>query len=59
MPRAKKDGKYVNIYMDRTILDAMDAYSAETRIPKTAIIEEGVKLYLEKNGVKVDPTSES
>ena len=45
--------------MDRTILDAMDAYSAETHIPKTAIIEEGVKLYLEKNGVKVDPSSES
>lgn len=59
MPRAKKDGKYVNIYMDRMILDAMDAYSAEIHIPKTAIIEEGVKLYLEKNGVKVDSSSES
>lgn len=41
MPRAKKDGKYVNIYMDRTILDAMDVYSVETHISKTAIIEEG------------------
>lgn len=41
MPRAKKDGKYVNIYMDRTITDAVDAYSVETYIPKTAIIEEG------------------
>lgn len=54
MPRAKKDGKYVNIYMDRMILDAMDIFSAETHIPKTAIIEEGVKLYLKKNGVKIE-----
>lgn len=56
MPRAKKDGKYVNIYMDRIILDAMDVYLVKTHIPKTAIIEEGVKLFLEKNGVKVDST---
>ena len=58
MPRAKKDGKYVNIYMDQAISDAMDAYSAKTHIPKTAIIEEGVKLYLEKQGIEIAPVSE-
>lgn len=59
MPRAKKDGKYVIIYMAWIILDAMDAYSTEMHIPKTAIIEESVKLFLEKNGVKVDSSSET
>lgn len=41
------------------ILDAMDTYSTEMHIPKTAIIEESVKLFLEKNGVKVDSSSET
>ena len=58
MPRAKKNGKYVNIYMDHMIGDAMDIFSAETHIPKKVIIEEGVKLYLQKNGVKIEISSE-
>ena len=38
--------------------DAMDIFSAETHIPKKVIIEEGVKLYLKKNGVKIEISSE-
>lgn len=54
MPRAKKDGKYINIYMDRMILEAAEQYSKETHIPKTALIEVAVKEYLERHDIIID-----
>ena len=48
MPRAKKDGKYINIYMDKKILEAAEEYSDKIGVPKTRIIEDAVKEYLEK-----------
>lgn len=54
MPRTKKDGKYINIFMDKSILEQAEKYSEETGVPKTRIIEDAVKEYLEKRKVTVD-----
>lgn len=59
MSRAKTGGKYVNIYMDQMISDAIGVYSAKTHIPKMAISEEEIKLHLEKNRIKVSIFYES
>ena len=54
MPRQKKDGKYINIYMQRLLVVAVERYSEETMIPKTAILEKAVQEYLERNNVEMD-----
>ena len=48
MAKPKKDGKYVNIYMDRERAERLEAYSDETGIPKTFVIEKAVKGYLDQ-----------
>lgn len=58
MPRAKKDGKYINIYMQKDILHAAEQYSDDTGVPKTRIIEDSVKEYLEKRGVEIKKQTE-
>ena len=54
MPRQKKDGKYINIYMQRSLAEAVERYSEETMIPKTAILEKAVQEYLERNKGGID-----
>ena len=53
MPRQKKDGKYINIYMQRSLVEAIEEYSDQTMIPKTAILEKAVREYLERNNVEI------
>lgn len=53
MPRAKKDGKYINIYMEKSILETAERYSDKTGVTKTRIVEDAVKEYLEKRGVEI------
>ena len=48
MAKPKKDGKYVNIYMDRELAERLEAYSDETGIPKAFVIEKAVKGYLDQ-----------
>lgn len=48
MPRAKKQGKFVNAYLRQDIVDRLDVYSGKTLIPKTAIIEIALEEYLDK-----------
>lgn len=48
MAKPKKDGKYVNIYMERELAERLEAYSDETGIPKTFVIEKAVKGYLDQ-----------
>lgn len=48
MPRAKKDGRYINCYVKRDLADRVDAYSEASLIPKTAIIELALQEYLDK-----------
>ena len=52
MPRQKKDGKYINIYMQRSLVEAVERYSKETMIPKTVILEKAVQEYLKRNNAK-------
>ena len=51
MPRAKKAGKFVNVYMEKSIAEAADKYSEETGIPKTKVIENALEEYLEKQKI--------
>ena len=48
MPRPKKDAKYVNVYMETGIADALDEFTESTGIPKTRVVEKAVEEYLEK-----------
>lgn len=59
MPRAKKDGRYVNIYMEKPLADTLERYSAETHIPKTAIIEMAVREYMEQHGAEIKADTEA
>ena len=49
MPRQKKDGKFVNFYMDAKLLERLEEYCKETGIPKTTVIEKAVDFWLEGN----------
>lgn len=39
MPRAKKDGRRINYYIDRQIFEAAEAYAQKMRYPMTTAIE--------------------
>ena len=46
MPRAKKDGKFLNCYVDRKIIEKLELYCDETGIPKTSVVEKALGQYL-------------
>lgn len=48
MARAKKNGEFVNCKVRQDIADRLNAYSEETMIPKTAIVEKAIEEYLDK-----------
>lgn len=48
MARAKKDGQYFNCYLRKDILERLTAYSDETGIPKTFVVEKALQNYLDK-----------
>ena len=48
MPRPKKDGKFVNAYLKKELVDRMETYSESSYIPKTAILEMALQEYLDK-----------
>ena len=48
MARAKKEGSYLNAKLPTEIIERVSAYSEQTRIPKTAIVELALKEYLDK-----------
>ena len=39
MPRAKKDGRFFNCYLDSAVLDRLEKYCADTGLTKTVAIE--------------------
>lgn len=47
MPRLKKDGERSCCYLRKDLVDMIDEYSAETFIPKTAIVEKALQKYLD------------
>ena len=48
MTRVKKDGKFLNCFIKREILEHLTAYSDETGIPKTFVVEKALQEYLDK-----------
>ncbi len=49
MPRAKKDGKFVNFYMDACLLEELEKYCERTGLTKTTAIERFIAQGLEKD----------
>lgn len=47
MPRPKKDGKVINYYVRKDLVDRLEAYSEKTMIPKTSIVEAALQNYLD------------
>ena len=45
---AKKKARYMNFYVDITIADRLEAFSRETGIPKTRIVENALTQYLQE-----------
>ena len=48
MPRPKKDGKVINYYVRKDLVDRLDVYSEKSMIPKTSIIEAALNEYLDR-----------
>ena len=46
MPRTKKDGKFLNCYVDKEILEKLERYCGKTSIPKTSVVEKALSQYL-------------
>lgn len=46
MARAKKDGQFFNCYLRKDILKRLSAYSDDTGIPKTIVVEKALLKYL-------------
>lgn len=47
MARPKKDGRYVNFYMNNTVCDALTCFAEESGLTKTMVMEKAVKYYVE------------
>ena len=46
MARPKKDGQYVNFYMDRDVFEMLEKFSKDFGLTKTVIMERAVKQYI-------------
>lgn len=46
MPREKKDGKYLNTYISREIVELLDEYSKNTGVSKAFVVENALKGYI-------------
>lgn len=57
MARPKKEGRYVNCYMDNTVLDKLEKYCEDTGLTKTVAMERILDKFLterEKSKKKKD-----
>lgn len=48
MARAKKDGRYINYYVEKEVVDKLDQYCDETGLTKTVAIERILGKYFEE-----------
>lgn len=56
MARQKKDGERFCCYLRKDIVGMIADYSAETSLPKTAIVEKALLKYFEEIGKTVSET---
>lgn len=54
MARAKKDGRYINYYIEKEVVDKLDQYCDETGLTKTVAIERILMKYFEEYFAKKD-----
>ena len=54
MPRAKKDGRRINYFIDRKVFECAEAYAQEKRYPLTTAIEILLEKGLAAEGKTVD-----
>ena len=47
MARQKKDGKFLNCYVNKDLVERLTKYSTETGISKTFIVEKALQKYLD------------
>ena len=47
MARAKKDGQYINCYVEKEVVQILEQYCEETGLTKTVAIERILKKYFE------------
>ncbi len=47
MPREKKDGKYLNTYISREVVEMLDDYSKHTGVSKAFVVENAIKSYFQ------------
>lgn len=45
MARAKKDGQYINCYLEREVVETLEQYCDQTGLTKTVAIERILKKY--------------
>ena len=45
MARAKKDGQYINCYLEREVVETLEQYCDETGLTKTVAIERILKKF--------------
>jgi len=57
MPRAKKDGKFLNCYVDKGIFEKLAQYCEKTSIPKTSVVEKALSQYLIQSETLTDSKS--
>ena len=48
MPRVPKPGEFINCKVSIELIDQLNEYSKQTRIPKTAIVEMALEEYFKK-----------
>jgi len=46
MAREKKDGRHINLYIEREIIEKLEQYCEEVGQTKTVAIERAIKQYL-------------
>lgn len=45
--RPKKDGKYINCYAQKELIDELEEFCRKTGLSKTTSIEHAIRLYLD------------
>ena len=48
MPREKKDGKSMTVYIDKAIFDRLDTFSKDSGQSKSGAVERALAAYLDK-----------
>lgn len=58
MPRQKREAKYQNLYLGTDIIAAIDEFSEGTGIPKSRVVENAVREYVERHTDRTEKGTE-